>query len=217
MGNGPHGSARVKIALIMEGMTEKVFLPHLRAFLQPRLPGRMPKLDPVLYNGRIPTGEKLRRLVEILLSTGGEPAGAVIALTDVYTGSRPPEFADAADAKAKMRQWVGENKRFHPHAAQHDFEAWLLPFWEKIQALAKSNRACPGRNPERVNHIKPPAHHLREIFSKGGRGQAYVKTRDAERILRGENLLVAANACPELKAFLNAILKLCGGSEALVP
>jgi hypothetical protein len=201
----------MKIALIMEGMTEKAFLPHLRTFLQTRLPGKMPKLDPVIYNGRIPTGEKLRRQVETLLGVGREPADAVIALTDVYTGSRPPDFVDAADAKAKMRRWVGENERFYPHAAQHDFEAWLLPYWERIQQLARSNRACPGSNPERVNHVNPPARHLQEVFSKAGRGQAYVKTRDADRILRDQDLLVAANACSELKALLNTILSLCGG------
>jgi hypothetical protein len=215
--HGPHGGAIVKIALIVEGRTEKVFLPHLRAFLQSRLPGKMPKLDPVLYNGRIPTRDKLRRQVETLLDTGKEPADAVIALTDVYTGSQPPDFADAADAKAKMRGWVGANEKFYPHAAQYDFEAWLLPYWERIQQLAKSNRACPGQNPERVNHIKPPAHLLREVFSKGDRGQAYVKTRDADRILRGQDLLVAARACAELKAFLNTIMTLCGGNNATIP
>jgi hypothetical protein len=31
-------------------------------------------------------------------------------LTDVYTGTS--DFKDAADAKAKMRKWVGEEKRF---------------------------------------------------------------------------------------------------------
>ena len=207
----------MRIALIIEGKTETVFLPHLRAFLQTRLAGRMPKLDAVPYDGRIPTGEKLRRVVENLLGDRKDPAGAVIALTDVYTGSRPPDFVDAADAKAKMRQWVGENDRFHPHAAQHDFEAWLLVYWEKIKRLAKSNRASPGPQPERVNHIDPPAHRLQEVFRTGGRGQAYVKTRDADRILRGEDLLLPANACPELKAFLNTILKLCGGDTAMIP
>ena len=92
-----------------------------------------------------------------------------------------------------------------------------MPYWERIQQLAKSNRACPGRNPESVDHMKPPAHHLKEVFGKGGRGQAYVKTRDADRILRGQDLLVAANACPELKSLLNTILRLCGGAEAIIP
>src|SRR5262249_51208612 len=114
----------MKIAIIVEGKTEQAFLPHLRAFLKTRLTGPMPKLDTVRYAGRVPKGEKLKRDVERLLTSGKEPADAVIALTDVYTGTTPPDFVDAADAKAKMRQWVGPDPRFHPHAAQHDFEAW---------------------------------------------------------------------------------------------
>src|SRR5713226_5000231 len=105
----------MKIALIVEGKTERAFLPYLRAFLNTRLAGQMPKLDPHLYNGRIPKGERLKRDVERLLCTGKEPANAVIALTDVYTGTNPPDFFDAADAKAKMLAWVGRNPAFHPH------------------------------------------------------------------------------------------------------
>jgi Domain of unknown function (DUF4276) len=117
----------MKIAIIVEGETETAFLTHLRSFLQTRLAGRMPKLDPMPYDGRMPTGGKLKRVVERLLNDRKRPADAVIALTDVYTGKKPPEFQDAAEAKAKMRSWVGPEPRFHPHAAQHDFEAWLPP------------------------------------------------------------------------------------------
>ena len=46
-----------------EGKTEKAFKPHLIAFLQTRLAGKMPKLDFVPYDGRIPTGGKLKRVV----------------------------------------------------------------------------------------------------------------------------------------------------------
>src|SRR5947207_8053873 len=105
----------MKIAIIVEGETERAFLPQLRAFLSTRLAGRMPKLDPVPYDGRIPKGEKLKRVVERLLDYGKAPADAVIALTDVYTGTKPPDFVDAADARAKMAQWVGPNRAFHPH------------------------------------------------------------------------------------------------------
>jgi hypothetical protein len=203
----------MKIALIVEGETETAFLPHLRLFLQTRLAGRMPKLDPVPYDGRIPTSEKLRRVVERLLGDRIKPADAVIALTDVYTGTIPPDFQNAADAKAKMHEWVGKNDRFHAHAAQHDFEAWLLPFWPEIQSLAGSNRAVPSPFPEQVNHNNPPAHRMKEIFRTGKRGRAYVKPRDAGRILKDKDLLVAANACPELKSFLNTILTLCGAES----
>src|SRR5580692_9881419 len=118
----------------------------------------MPRLDPFPYDGRIPREQKLRRVVENLLSHGKPPSDAVIALTDVYTGTN--DFNDAADAKQKMRAWVGSEPRFHPHAAQHDFEAWLLPYWSEIQRLAGHNKAAPPGAAEAVNHSHPPAHYL---------------------------------------------------------
>lgn len=140
----------MRIAILVEGATEKVFIPTVRTFLKARLPqGTMPRLDPVPCHGRVPTGDRLRREVQLLLS-GKNAADAVIALTDVYTGTR--EFKDAEDTKKKMRDWVGNEPRFYPHAAQHDFEAWLLPFWSDIQHLAGSTTAKPGVHPELINH-----------------------------------------------------------------
>lgn len=204
----------MKITLIVEGKTGKAFLPFLQEFLKSRLPGKMPKIDPFLYHGRIPTGQKLQRVVTNSLS-GKRAADYVIALTDVYTGAQPPEFLDAADAKAKMRQWIGSEPRFHPHAAQYDFEAWLLPYWSKIQSLAGHNRAAPSGNPEAVNHNRPPAHRIMEVFEIGKCRDSYVKPRDAARILRENDLSVAVGQCSELKALVNTILSVCGG--AVIP
>lgn len=201
----------MKIALIVEGKTEKAFVPHLRAFLENPLRGRMPKLDVNPYDGRIPTGAKLDRIVQNLLR-GSKAADHVIALTDVYTGSQPPEFNDARDAKTKMRDWVHNDPRFHPHAAQHDFEAWLLPYWPTIQRLAGHNRAAPTGNPESVDHGNPPAHRIKAIFEAGKCRDSYVKPRDAGRILRENDLYVAIAQCGELRAFVNTILSLCGGA-----
>jgi hypothetical protein len=201
----------VRIAVLVEGRTETAFKTHLTEFLKIRLAGRMPNLDFFPYDGRIPKQEKLRRTVEGLLRNGRTPSDAVLALTDVYTGTN--DFADAADARRKMRTWVGKNDQFHLHAAQHDFEAWLLPFWSDIQALAGHNKRAPSGRPEAVNHNRPPSYHIREIFRIGSR-RDYSKPRDANRILRGKDLTVAANQCPELKAFLNTILTL-SGSEPL--
>jgi hypothetical protein len=199
----------VKISILVEGKTETAFKPHLVAFLQSRLVGRMPRLDMFPYDGRIPIADRLRRTVDNLLTFGPAPAYAVIALTDVYTGTN--EFADAADAKYKMRQWVGVNANFHPHVAQHDFEAWLLPYWPEIQKIAGHNRQAPGGTPEKVNHNRPPSYHVKEMFRNGTCRDDYSKARDANRILRGRDLSVAASQCPELKAFLNTIIRLSGG------
>ncbi|MGE5342561.1 MAG: DUF4276 family protein [Candidatus Omnitrophota bacterium] len=198
----------MKITLIVEGKTETAFLPYLKRFLQTRLAGNMPKLDPSPYDGRIPTGDKLKRVVQNLLRGSSDH---VIALTDVYTGKRPPDFIDAKDAKEKMRQWVGEEPRFHPHAAQYDFEAWLLPYWKTIQELAKHKETAPGVNPEKVNHDCPPAYRIKNIFEKGQCRKSYNKPRDAGRILRDNDLLVSIMQCTELKAFVNTILTICGG------
>jgi hypothetical protein len=181
----------VKLAVLVEGRTETAFKTHLVEFLKLRLEKRMPKLDFFPYDGRIPKEDKLRRTVEALLRNGRNPSDAVIALTDVYTGTN--DFSNAADAKEKMRTWVGNNDRFHPHVAQHDFEAWLLPFWSEIQALAGHNKGAPSGRPETVNHTRPPSYHIREIFRIGSRRDDYSKPRDANRILRGKDLSVAAN------------------------
>ncbi len=201
----------MRIALLVEGKTETAFLPTLREYLKRQLAGTMPKLDPVPYDGRIPTGDKLRRVVQRLLNDRRKPADLVIALTDVYTGRRPPDFETAADAKAKMRQWVGAEPRFRPHVALHDFEAWLLCYWPVIQRLAGHNRSAPAGNPEAVNHQNPPAHRIQEIFRIGKCRDAYVKPRDAGRILRDSDLSLAVAQCSELKALVNTILSACGG------
>jgi len=145
-------------------------MPYLRDYLQGHLSGAMPRLDSMPYHGHIPTGDKLKGYVAKLLA-GSNAADHVIALADVYTGSTPPEFRDAADAKAQMRRWVGNEPRFYPHAAKFDFEAWLLPYWGTIQRLAGHNMRAAAGNPETVNHNNPPAHRIKSIFEAALQGQ----------------------------------------------
>lgn len=202
----------MKISIIVEGKTEKAFMPYLRNYLKAKLPNNMPRLDVFPYDGRVPKGDKLKRIVANLLQ-GGNAADHVIALTDVYTGTKPSEFIDALEAKQKMREWVGDEKRFHPHAAQYDFEAWLLPYWTTIQKLVRHNRSAPSGPPEQVNHNNPPSYRIKEIFEAGGCRDSYVKPRDAGRILRENDLSVAVDQCSELKAFVNTILSAAGGTE----
>jgi len=200
----------VKIVILCEGRTEDAFKRHLLEFLKPRLPGTMPKLVFDRHDGSIPTEGKLQRVVTRLLETGQRRADAVIALTDVY-----PEFSTAQQANEKLRAWVGDESRFHPHVALHDFEAWLLPYWDRILRLAGSNRAPFGEHPELVNHGNPPSRRLKQLFEAGRRRDSYNKPRDANRILDGADLLVSIQACTELKALVNTILQLSGGQPIL--
>lgn len=201
----------MKITILVEGRTEQAFKPHLTRFLRERLAGRMPRIDMFPYHGPIAKGEALRRKVATLLTAGKDTSDAVIALTDVYTGRR--EFADAEDAIRRVSQWVGPEPRFFVHVAQYDFEAWLLPYWDEIRKLAGHNRASPAPAPETVNHHRPPSMLLKEIFRAGTCGRDYSKPRDGNRILRGKDLTVAARQCPQLRAFLNRILELCGAPQ----
>ena len=200
----------MKITILVEGKTEKAFLPYLRNFLISKLQTKMPRLDVFPYDGRIPKEDKLKRVVDKLLHAGNA-SDHVIALTDVYTGTTPPDFIDASDAKTKMRLWVGEEPRFHPHVAQHDFEAWLLPYWSTIQKLARHNKTAPAGDPENVNHNNPPAYRIKEIFEIGSCRDSYIKPRDAGRILKENDLLISIRECTELKLFINTILLVSGG------
>lgn len=203
----------MRIGLLVEGQTEEVFVPHLRTYLASRhLGAAMPKLVSYPQKGRIPTHDKLKRMVHRLLNDGDRSVEFVVALTDVYTGDFPPMYTDAGDAKSKMRQWVGSEPRFYPHAAQYDFEAWLIPYWNSIQKLAEHNQAPPSGNAESVNHGDPPSRRIARIFELGKCGKSYSKPRDAARILRNNDLGVAIAQCPELKAFINTILTICGAA-----
>jgi len=201
----------MRITILCEGKTEKAFKPCLNRFLRTKLAGKMPKLVFSVYDGAIPTKEKLQRRVSNLLHSGKKRSDAVIALTDVYL-----EFSDGNTAKRKMREWVGKEPTFYPHVALHDFEAWLLPHWDDIQNLAKRQSKPFGVRPEDVNHLNPPAYRLKKLFEAGECRDSYSKPRDAGRLLKDNDLLVSIKTCPELKAFINTIIKLCDKSK-MVP
>ena len=195
----------MRIAILVEGATEVAFKEKLRKFLQSRLEQKMPRLDFKPQHGGIPKERDLKGIVENFLDNDGYDA--VIALTDVYTGK--PDFKDANDAKEKMMTWVDKNPSFYPHTALHDFEAWLLPYWTTIQKRAKHNRSAPSGLPETVNHQKPPSYCIKEIFSLGQCKRDYNKVIDGKAILEKNDLMIAIQACPELKAFVNRIISLC--------
>lgn len=200
----------MKIVIIVEGKTEKVFLPYLTSFLTDRLRGKMPRLEADIFDGLIPTRDKLKRVVLGRLKLD---ADYVIALTDVYTGSQPHDFIDATDAKKKMCSWVGEEPRFFPHVAQYDFEAWLLPYWDYIQRLARHNKTLPSKNFESINHGNPPSYRIREIFSIGKSPRHYNKVRDGRSILEKNGIDRAVHECAELRALVNTIITLAGGDK----
>ena len=197
----------MKISLIVEGQTEKAFVPTLRDFLRPLIPRETPfTLHSVPQNGRIPHDAKLDRIVERLLHSGRNPADYVIALTDVY-----PDYSNAAEAKAVLSQSVNNPACFYAHAAQYEFETWLLPYWSRIQELSGHNQSLPGNNPEIVNNNNTPSNRIKDAYRLGQKRYNYKKPVDAAKILQGQDLMIAIQQCPELKSLVNTILGICGG------
>ena len=199
-----------QIVVLCEGRTEKALQPLIKAFLdgqcvaagQPRV--RLTMVDAGGASDLL-SAKSLPKLVEKHLC-----AADVVGLVVLVDVKAPPPhvFPSAAAAITHLKGILPADPRVHAHAAQHDVEAWLLPFWEIAQKKAGHRKANPGRHPEKVNHDHPPSWHLEELYRLGGK--SYDKPRDAAAILRGQDLRVSAAACPQLKAFLNTLLGLSG-------
>jgi len=194
----------LRIVLLVEGKTETALKEVLKAFLDRRAEAEgKPKVG--LRTKPMDTGllkpERVRD--QVVMSLRDPEVVCVIGLVDVH-----PHFSSAREAKDRLQQVVGQEPIFHPHAAQYEVEAWLLPYWEDICRRLKLARHPPGPHPEQVNHQTPPSQHLATLYRAASR--FYDKPRDAKAILQGKDLTVAANQCPEFKAFLNTLLTCAG-------
>lgn len=194
----------MSIVLIMEGATETALKAHIKQFLDRQAQREnKPKIRLIPRSEINLKPDKLRRRVALELKQ--PEVTAVVGLIDVF-----PKFESASVAKKYLIDAAGDNPRFYAHAAQFDVEAWLLPYWDFICKRVKVQQSSPGKNPELVNHQQPPAYRLTALYQRAKPPRKYVKTTEMFEILNGQDLLIAANLCPELKAFLNTLLALGG-------
>jgi hypothetical protein len=196
------------IVLLVEGKTEAALKDVLKGFLDKRA-AREGKAKVRLVtkplDSRLLNQERV--LDQVRMSLRDPETVCVVGLLDVY-----PRFQSAQDARGFLRQAVGAETRFHPHAAQFEVEAWLLPFWKDICQKLGVQRQPPGGKPEEVNLQNPPSHHLSRLFKLAKRN--YDKPRDLKAILQGKDIETVAAQCPGFKAFLNTLL-MCAGLTAL--
>jgi hypothetical protein len=193
----------MKIVLMVEGDTEAALKRHLKAFLDRRAQAagrprvRLETRDIVNI-----ASHKFKR--RVALESRKPAVTAVVGLIDVF-----PRFQNAAEAKTYLKESAGNHPKFYAHAAQFDVEAWLLPYWADICRRVGVQQAPLGSNPETVDHLKPPSYRLRELYQRAKpRPRKYVKTIEMSAILKGKDLTVSANQCPEFKALLNTLLTL---------
>jgi Domain of unknown function (DUF4276) len=192
------------IVVMAEGDTERAARPHLKRFLDERA-GVRPKvrLQVTTFDRALKEAD-VRGRAEKFLSDPN--VIGVIALLDVY-----PQFkGDLDSAKKTVSSWMPKDPRCHVHFAKHDFEAWLLLGWEAIlkQSGVKSGLKPWGPRPEEINRDKPPAHRLSKLFQQGDPPRKYKKPIDGKKLFERLDLTQVAAACPEFKAFLNALLTL---------
>ncbi len=201
----------MKIAFIVEGESEKLFLSSIRGFLQARCePGKLPRLVARPLNSNVPPRSQLLKLIR---KEFNDSVDFVIVLTDVKGRN---QYKDANDAiqqiETSLKGLPQLNKQVFVHAAQYEIEAWLIPFWPRIQSIFRSTAKKPRINPEQINHDKPPSKLLSEV-ARTSRSRKYSKTLHLETILKDQDLAIAANECPGLKALLNRILELSGANR----
>ncbi|MBI1826490.1 MAG: DUF4276 family protein [Planctomycetes bacterium] len=197
----------MKIVVICEGATEAALKSGLRELVQTRsISARRVGIDTRSLDG--PTiRKKLGRVASNLL-VEGDVVG-VIALSDVH-----PNYRNASETKEALRHYAAEaatHPRFRAHAAQFEFEAWLLPHWDEITKSLKVNAAKPGANPEQVNGQSPPSHRLKGLYQRARR--KYDKVVDALRWLTAERLEQSAKECPQLKEFLDSLLEFASTAQ----
>jgi hypothetical protein len=192
------------IVLLAEGRTEVALRGPLKEFLDARAALRgCPRVALRIKDIMTLNEGKLRARIRNELAQAD--VTGVIGLIDVY-----PNFQNAAAARDFLRGAAGDEPRFHPHAAQYEVEAWLLPYWSDICCRLGVRHTAPATQPELVNDIRPPSAWLAELYRLANPPRKYTKPIEMAAILKGKDLTVAANQCAELKALLNTLLNLSG-------
>ena len=203
-----------EIVLLVEGATERAFKDVVKRFLDGRCAkeGR-PKvgLTTRILDSRLLDGKTV--CDEVRMALGRSETIGVVALIDVVCSGSPRRFGNAAEAIDFLQGAAPKDPRFRAHAAQYDFEAWLLPYWDDICNKLKIKAKSPGAEPEAVNHDKPPSRRLKDLYRKAPHHRDYDKVRDARAILEGKDLILSARKCHQLKAFLNSLLTFAGCRE----
>ena len=200
----------MRIVLLCEGTSELALKGALKTFLDEWCEQRGLKRVKIAIKPfeHSPNCKEIQRH---LARHGQDPEVAgVIALTDVY-----PNFPNAGKAKDFLTGCAKDSPYkdiFVAHAAQYEFEAWLLPFWRDICGRLKVSAKEPGANYEQVDDQKPPSHHLKELYSRAWR--KYDKVAEATMILKRHPIEKAAESCPELQALLETLRKLCRTSQS---
>lgn len=210
MGTNSRPSRPVTIYLYVEGKTEKAILPELRQYLHDcGGAGAMPTLQASRFDGKIHEREVRKRAEQHLKDS----TARILILSDFYGTDVK---GDLENRRKTLLSWLPDDAvrdgRCAVHFAKHEFEAWLLVGWADICAGLKVEMKPLGLSPEDINGKNPPSRRLEHLY-KTARRRGYDKVVEGKRHFKSIGIARIAAACPEFRAFLDSLKKLCGLEE----
>ena len=197
-----------RIALFVEGDTERTLPAFFHKWLDPQLPEKSKVgITAVKFQGVSNFLDEVPKKVESYLNEGR--ANFVVGLVDLYG---IPSYRIDLSTYASIRQKVSAARRyirhlvpsqlrdrFRQHFAVHEVEAWLLAYPERWPATVREQ--IQKRPPEQVDFKEPPARFLKRIL--GGR---YKKTVHAKNLFPEVDPQSAIDTCPFLKLLAEDLL-----------
>ena len=197
-----------RIALFVEGDTERTLPTFFHKWLDPQLPETCKLgITAVKFQGVSNFLDDLPKKVESYLNEGR--ANFVVGLVDLYgIPSNRIDLSKHASIKQKVsaaRAYIRNlirfqfRTRFRQHFAVHEIEAWLLAYPERWPPEVRDQ--IKKRPPEQVNFKEPPAKFLKRIL-RGG----YNKTVRAKILFPVVDPQSAIDKCPFLKLLAEDLL-----------
>ena len=199
-----------RIALFVEGDTERTLPTFFHRWLDPQLPEMSTVgITAVKFQGVSNFLDDLPKKIELYLSE--RRANFVVGLVDLYgIPSHRIDLSKHASVSQKVSaaQRYIENfvppefrTRFCQHFAVHEVEAWLLAYPERWPAEVRNQ--IKKRPPEQVNFNEPPAKFLKKIL-----GGTYKKTVYAKNLFPQVDPQSAIDKCPFLRRLAKDLLEI---------
>jgi Domain of unknown function (DUF4276) len=193
------------INIICEGRSEVSLRKPISEWLKSKGIERSPKIVFHPIDGSLYNSGKAKALVHQYVNICG--LQQTIVLTDFHDGVHI--FSSIDEAKSEYRRFFSLGDQLPVFFAVYEFEAWLIPYWAKLAAIAGAKMNKPRTPPEKINSSKKPSKWLSDLFEKGDRNIKYNKVKHANSIFQHEPLSIAIEECDNLKAFTHYILSLC--------
>jgi len=198
----------VKFVLFVEGASERKSLPEFfKRWLDPKLPAPV-RIAPVKAEGWRDFLRKMPR--KIGEHVRDQNVIGVIGLLDLSGPEYPPEKRTVAERYpwlVEQMQTKVAAEKFHPFAAVHELEAWLLSDPTIFPPEIRDTLLSKVSSPEGVNFDEPPKKLLTRLYREKLK-KSYRATVDTVNLFARLDPAKAYTKCPYLRSLLEKMLEL---------